>query len=239
MSHLQIEKLSFSHRASVALLLEDINLTLKRGEIGALLGASGSGKTTLLRCIAGFLTPSGGTIRLENSQLFDQAAKKDLSVHQRQIGFLFQHLALFPHMTVQENITYGLHRHSAQEKKFILNEMLTLIGLEAHAEKYPQALSGGEKQRVALARALAPRPQLLLMDEPFSSLDQQMRLHLREEIKKILKSLQMTALIVTHDYDDAHEMADRVGLLQGGRLKRWAPPADFFDYVHRPVPHLK
>lgn len=239
MSHLVVQQLSFTHSPSAGPLLSNIQLSLQHGEIGALLGASGSGKTSLLRCIAGFHAPTAGVISLEQNLLFDSQTKKNLAVNRRPIGFLFQHLALFPHMSVRDNIAYGLHHLKNEEKVLRTDEMLSLIGLESHSAQLPQALSGGEKQRVALARALAPRPQLLLMDEPFSSLDQQMRLHLREEIKKILKSLQMTALIVTHDYDDAHEMADQVGLLEHGRLKRWAPPPEFFEYSLKNVPQLK
>lgn len=233
---LEIKDLHFAYKPQTP-LLHDVNLTLKEGDIGVLLGGSGTGKTSLLRCLAGFETPTSGEIRVHDTTFF--SAKENLAPHERQVGYLFQSLALFPHMTVEENVRYGIEDLPKAEQQQRLAELFELIGLEAHREKLPQQLSGGERQRVALARALAPKPKLLLMDEPFSSLDFSLRTHLRQDVRKILKSLGSTVLLVTHDYEEAYEMGDQVGILKHGRLVHWGLASETFELLNRQVPSLR
>jgi ABC-type Fe3+/spermidine/putrescine transport system ATPase subunit len=185
-------------------VLDHFSLTLKESEIIALLGNSGCGKTTFLRIVAGLETPDNGTILISGNDITLQAAEK------RNIGLVFQDFALFPHMSVKKNIVYGLHRLARSERKARVDEVLQLTGLEEVAEQYPHQLSGGQQQRVALARALAPRPSLVLLDEPFSNLDASRRDHLRKRVREILKESHTPAIIVTHDQADADLVADRV-----------------------------
>ncbi|AGH95368.1 ABC transporter ATP-binding protein [Pseudobdellovibrio exovorus] len=236
MNFLNVSHLNFSYTANKP-LLKDINFQLKKGTVGALLGASGSGKTSLLRCLAGFEKPDSGTIQMNGDTL--SSADHFVAPHQRQVGYLFQSLALFPHMTVEENVRYGLNTWTKEAQEARLTELFKLIDLEKHRHRYPQHLSGGERQRVALARALAPNPALLLMDEPFSSLDPDLRIHLRSEIKNILQKLEMTCLIVTHDYEDAFQLADYVGQIKEGTLLSWKPVQDVFELSSRPMPVFK
>lgn len=236
MNFLEVKNLSFSYTPNKP-LLKDISFQLQNGSIGALLGASGSGKTSLLRCLAGFERPHSGHIAMGNEILFSE--NTFVPPHRRHIGYLFQSLALFPHMTVEENVRYGLNTWTAEQQEKRLSELFKLIDLEKYRRRYPQHLSGGEKQRVALARALAPKPALLLMDEPFSSLDPDLRVHLRGEIKSILNTLGITGLIVTHDYEDAYQMADSVGQFQNGNLLSWKPVEEVFELTSRPVPVFK
>lgn len=236
MNFLSVNQLHFSYSANKP-LLKDINFQLKKGSVGALLGASGSGKTSLLRCIAGFEKPDSGTIQMNGHTL--SSPQEFVAPHHRQVGYLFQSLALFPHMSVEENVRYGLNTWSPEAQEARLSELFKLIDLEKHRHRYPQHLSGGERQRVALARALAPHPSLLLMDEPFSSLDPDLRVHLRSEIKSILKKLEMTCLIVTHDYEDAYQMADYVGQIKEGNLLSWKPVNEVFELSSRPMPVFK
>jgi ABC-type Fe3+/spermidine/putrescine transport system ATPase subunit len=185
-------------------VLDHFSLTLKESEIIALLGNSGCGKTTFLRIVAGLETPDNGTILISGNDITMQAAEK------RNIGLVFQDFALFPHMSVKKNIVYGLHRLARSERKARVDEVLQLTGLEEVAEQYPHQLSGGQQQRVALARALAPKPSLILLDEPFSNLDASRRDHLRKRVREILKESHTPAIIVTHDQADADLVADRV-----------------------------
>ncbi|KFN51138.1 ABC transporter ATP-binding protein [Arenimonas composti] len=204
----------------------DASLQLQPGELGCLLGPSGCGKTTLLRAVAGLHVPAAGRIRLRGRDA------TTLAPEQRGLGFVFQDLALFPHLSVAGNVLFGLHRLPRGERRSRCDEALAMLGLEALAKRYPHELSGGQQQRVALARSLAPRPDLLLLDEPFSSLDADLRVRLREELRALLKTLGIAALLVTHDQEEAFGFADTVGVMRAGRLLQWAPG---FELYHRPA----
>jgi iron(III) transport system ATP-binding protein len=207
-------------------IVRGVSFELQAGELGCLLGPSGCGKTTLLRAVAGFQLLSAGRIELRGR---DAGA---LPPEKRGLGFVFQDLALFPHLDVGANVAFGLQALPRNERPARVRETLALLGLAEFAGRYPHELSGGQQQRVALARSLAPHPDLLLLDEPFSSLDSHLRATLREELRALLKRLGIGALLVTHDQDEAFAFADRVGVMHAGRLEQWAPS---FEVYHRPV----
>jgi iron(III) transport system ATP-binding protein len=207
-----------------------ISLQLSRGQIGCLLGPSGCGKTTLLRAIAGFEGVMRGEIRLN-----DQAVARPgftLAPEKRNVGMVFQDFALFPHLDVTGNIAFGIRRWSRTERGRRVKELLRLIGLSGYERAYPHALSGGQQQRIALARALAPRPQLLLLDEPFSSMDVELRTDLAREVRSILRSEGTTAILVTHDQNEAFAFADRIAVLNNGRVCQWDTA---YNLYHRPA----
>ncbi|OZG70655.1 iron ABC transporter ATP-binding protein [Hahella sp. CCB-MM4] len=210
---------------------EDISFHLHQGEIASLLGPSGCGKTTLLRVLAGFQPVFGGSIELNGKVLSSEMIT--LPPEKRQVGMVFQDYALFPHMTVGQNIRFGLTKHNGKlaQADRILSEMLELTGLSSYTDAYPHELSGGQQQRVALARALAPDPLLLLMDEPFSNLDAELRSRLSLDIRDILKKRGTTAILVTHDQNEAFAMADHVGILHNGTLQQWDTP---YNLYHEP-----
>jgi len=210
--------------------LDGVSFVLEEGEIGCLLGPSGCGKTTALRCIAGLEPLDGGAILSQGRVLGGPAVH--VPPHERGIGLVFQDHALFPHLTARGNVEFGLQHLSRSERRVRGSEMLAMVGLGDCADAYPAQLSGGQQQRVAVARALAPRPATLLLDEPFSSLDVALRERLVGELRALLKSLGATALVVTHDQQDAFALADRVGLMRDGRLVQWGTP---YDLYHRPV----
>lgn len=209
-------------------VLHRFSFDLSDGEIACLLGSSGCGKTTALRAIAGFESPQSGTILLHNREL------SGIPPHKRGIGMVFQDYALFPHLNIAENIAFGLHKHSKTEKKQRIGELLALIKLEDSAKKYPHQLSGGQQQRVALARALAPKPALILMDEPFSNLDADLRHRLSKDVRELLKQQQTAALLVTHDQQEAFAMADRIAVMQAGRLKQYASAQELYARPNSP-----
>jgi iron(III) transport system ATP-binding protein len=214
---LEVENLSKGYGKN--LVIEDVTFALQQGEIGCLLGPSGCGKTTLLRTIAGFEDVHSGEIWLEGHQV----ASRGFSVppEKRRVGMLFQDYALFPHLTVFQNVALGLRSIKNSEKKTRVADILSTVGLNGEAEKYPHELSGGQQQRVALARALAPRPRLLLLDEPFSNLDVTLRERLSMEVRHIIREQQATALMVTHSQQEAFAIADKVGVISGGRMQQW------------------
>jgi iron(III) transport system ATP-binding protein len=215
-------------------VVHGLSLNLQRGEIGALLGASGCGKTTTLRAVAGFEPVQTGRIVLDGAVLATKAHA--LPPEQRRIGMMFQDYALFPHLDVVGNVGFGLRTHGAAERDARVREMLELVGLAEAARSYPHELSGGQQQRIALARALAPRPSLLLLDEPFSSLDVQTRGRLAAELRGLLKAAGTTSLFVTHDQAEAFALADRVGVMAQGRLLQWDRPEQLYRQPgHRDV----
>jgi iron(III) transport system ATP-binding protein len=225
---LSLHEVSKSFQADVP-VLQQVSLQVEAGTIVCLLGASGCGKTTLLRLIAGFEEPDTGAIYL----IKHLVSRPGLIVppEQRQIGMVFQDYALFPHMTVGQNIQFGLFRWPAVRRRARLAEMLRLVGLENMAGRYPHELSGGQQQRVALARALAPNPQLLLLDEPFSNLDVTLRQQLREEVQAILAHAGITTVMVTHDREEALSLADSLAVIDRGRIVQHATPD---EVVQRP-----
>ena len=210
-------------------VLEHVGFSLERGEIGCLLGPSGCGKTSLLRSIAGFLKPARGQIRIDNRIVSNE--REQVDVKDRHIGMVFQDFALFPHLTVRENVAFGLHQQSSESRKERVDECLALVELTEHQDQFPYELSGGQQQRVALARAIAPQPSLLLLDEPFSSLDTHLREQLAVDVRAILKRINATAIIVTHDQNEAFAMADKVAVLHQQRLQQFASP---YNLYHQP-----
>lgn len=197
-------------------------------EFAVLFGCSGSGKTTALRCIAGLENPDAGTIRINDTLYFDSKKKINLPPQKRKIGYMFQENALFPHMNVRQNIEFGLKGLSSIEKNDQVNEMLGLVGIEELEFAYPDELSGGQKQKVALARALAPNPEVLLLDEPFSALDTVVRLKLRKELRTIQKKLGIPVIFITHDPVEAFTMADRMAVFDNGRVQQLGSPEEVF-----------
>ncbi len=211
-------------------VLEDIVLSLEPGEIGGLLGGSGSGKSTLLRAIAGFESLAKGEIIFSGRVIASAAGS--VPAHQRGIGMVFQDHALFPHLNVTDNIAFGLRIPEKKQRLYRVNELLEMIGLAECSQRFPHELSGGQQQRVALARALAQRPALILLDEPFASLDTELRQRLAMDVRALLKLHNTAALLVTHDQREAFAMADRVGLLADSRLQQWATP---YALYHEPA----
>ncbi|GAA0351761.1 ABC transporter ATP-binding protein [Bowmanella denitrificans] len=208
-------------------VVEHMSLALAKGEIGCLLGASGCGKTSVLRAIAGFEPAYAGEVHLHGEKV--STAGYTLAPEKRRIGMVFQDFALFPHLTVAENIAFGLRTLPKRAQQERVNELLELVELQALGGRYSHALSGGQQQRVALARALAAKPDLLLMDEPFSSLDTELRESLACQIRAILKRQDIAALLVTHDKTEAFTMADKIGVMDKGRLLQWDKPVTLFD----------
>jgi iron(III) transport system ATP-binding protein len=210
-------------------VISDLSFSLNTGEIASLLGPSGCGKTTLLRAIAGLLTPSGGTIRL-GSQLIGLSSLS-LAPHKRSTGYVPQQGALFPHLNVARNIAFGIDRKkkSASEIKSLTFEMLELIGMPGYEEAMPSELSGGQQTRVALARALVIKPKMVLLDEPFSALDAHLRNELRADVIALLRSQSATAILVTHDREEALVASDKVILMRDGAIAQFGTPEDVYE----------
>lgn len=200
-------------------IIDAASFTLGQGEIGCLLGASGSGKTTLLRALAGFEPVRSGRIWIEGRLMAGDGI--EVSPEGRRVGMIFQDYALFPHLTIRGNIGFGLRRQGQRERDDRIDDLLALASLNDVADAYPGELSGGEQQRVALARAMAPRPDILLMDEPFSNLDRSLRMRIAEDVRAILTRGGVTALMVTHDQGEAFALADKIGVIAAGRLRQW------------------
>src|SRR6195256_538706 len=217
--------LGISKRFGKTSVLENISFDVAEGEALVLRGASGSGKTTILRIIAGLEQPYTGKIILHNKDV------TELPARERGVGVIFQSYALFPKMTVEKNIGYGLrirHRPRKEVKKTV-NELLELVQLEEHRKKYPSQLSGGQQQRVAIARTLAYKPEVLLFDEPFGALDAQTRGHLRREIRALLKKVNVPAIFITHDQEEALELGDRIAVINAGHIEQIGTPREIYD----------
>lgn len=208
-------------------VLNDVSLSLEKGSLLAVLGPSGAGKSTLLRLIAGFEPVSSGEITLDGTLLSSHAIT--VAPEKRSIGIVPQDAALFPHLSVRENIGFGLSKLSSAERSARVSELLDLTRLGELADRRPDQLSGGQAQRVALARALAPKPKLVLLDEPFSALDAELRAQLREEVREVLRAENATAILVTHDQEEALSLADRVAVLREGEVVQVGSPAEIYN----------
>lgn len=228
MAYLTLSHISKQYGDTYA--VEDFNLDIEKGEFVSFLGPSGCGKTTTLRMVAGFEIPSAGVITLGGQDITNKAP------NQRNVGMIFQAYALFPNMTVSQNIGFGLRIRKETEAaiKERIDEMINLINLQKHTNKYPFQLSGGQQQRVALARALANRPQVLLLDEPLSALDAKIRVSLRSEIRAIQKRLGITAIFVTHDQEEALSISDRIVVMNEGRIEQVGTPFEIYNFPQTP-----
>ncbi|EGA88387.1 ABC transporter related protein [Planococcus donghaensis MPA1U2] len=229
-----IENLCFSYPNTKAVALDNFSLQIEKGEVISILGRSGSGKSTVLRLLAGLENPSVGKVTIQDQVLCDN--KTFIQPEKRGIGMVFQDYALFPHMTVADNILFGLFRMKKSAKQKRLHEVLELVELEGYENRYPHQLSGGQQQRVAIARALAPNPHLLLLDEPFSNLDAELQEKIRKELRDILKKANITSIFVTHDEKDAHILADRIVKIKNGQTDFIGRPCDLLD-VYRQEGH--
>ncbi|MGV3655996.1 MAG: ABC transporter ATP-binding protein [Noviherbaspirillum sp.] len=231
-SHLDVDGIQVGYRVAGRMhqVVHGLSFSLKRGDIGCLLGPSGCGKTTVLRAIAGFEALTAGRIVLGGRRLSEK--NRTEPPERRQVGVVFQDYALFPHLSVADNIAFGLRNAAPAERNARIDRLLSLVGLSTQGRKYPHELSGGQQQRVALARALAPRPDLLLLDEPFSNLDIDLRERLALEVRDILKELGTTAVLVTHDQHEAFAIADQVGVMLEGRIDQWDSA---YNLYHKPA----
>ena len=211
-------------------VVDDVSFDVKKGEFVALLGPSGGGKSTVLRMIAGLEAPDEGQVLISDRDATDEP------VQSRAVGFVFQHYALFRHMTVRKNIAFGLEVKGVKKREVdaSVDELLGLVQLEGFGDRFPSQLSGGQRQRVALARALAPKPSLLLLDEPFGALDSKVRLELRSWLRRLQKEREITSLFVTHDQEEAMELADRVVILARGRVEQIGTPEAVYDHPRTP-----
>jgi iron(III) transport system ATP-binding protein len=209
-------------------VIDDLSLSVRDGELLTLLGPSGCGKTTTLRLIAGLERPTDGVVRLDGDPVaggsrFDPPEERD-------VGVVFQEFALFPHLTARENVAFGIDDLPERERERRVDDLLELVGLGEHGDKQPESLSGGQQQRVALARSLAPEPRLLLLDEPFSNLDVDLRVEMREEVRRILKEAGVTAVSVTHDQEEAMSISDRVAVMSNGVIEQVGRPETVFQH---------
>ncbi len=229
---LDLHNVTKQYQSQATPAINQVSLQLRQGELLALLGPSGCGKTTLLRTIAGFETPESGWIELAQQPVCGQGTP--IPPERRDVGIVFQDYALFPHLSVIDNVSFGLkhlsrHRRLPNKQIFSLAQAaISLVGLAGFEQRYPHELSGGQQQRVALARALAPRPSLVLLDEPFSNLDVQVRLYLRQEVRNILKGVGASGIFVTHDQQEALAIADRVAVMKAGRIEQLGSPEEIY-----------
>ena len=224
MSHVRVRGLSKSFGAIEA--VRELNLEIERGELMAVLGPSGCGKTTLLRVIAGFEQPDAGCVVVSDEVVAGPG--RIVPPEKRRVGMVFQDYALFPHLSVEGNVAFGLSNRPRDERDALTRRTLELVGLQHKARTGVHELSGGERQRVALARALAPEPELVLLDEPFSSLDATLRAGLRREVELILRDAEATALLVTHDQEEALSLADRLAVMRDGEIVQVGPPVEVY-----------
>ncbi|MDB5870164.1 MAG: transporter related protein [Polaromonas sp.] len=227
---LEVSQLGVHYAGSAHAAVDGVSFNLQAGEIGVLIGPSGCGKTTLLRAVAGLERAQAGTIRLAKQLV--SSPQVHTPAESRQIGMVFQDYALFPHLNVAKNVAFGLTHLSAAARNQRVSEVLELVGMGTAHKRFPHELSGGQQQRVALARALAPGPRLLLLDEPFSNLDVDLRERLAHEVRGILKAAGATALFVTHDQLEAFAIGDRIGVMHDGHLHQWD---DAYALYHRPA----
>lgn len=230
---LRLHNVTKQYQQQIVPAINQVSLQLHQGELLALLGPSGCGKTTLLRTIAGFESPEKGWIELARQPVCGQG--KTVPPERRDVGIVFQDYALFPHLCVLDNVSFGL-KHLNRHRRLpdtqiqtLAKEAINLVGLAGFEHRYPHALSGGQQQRVALARALAPRPSLILLDEPFSNLDVQVRLYLRQEVRNILKGVGASGIFVTHDQQEALAIADRVAVMRDGQIEQLASPEEIYE----------
>jgi iron(III) transport system ATP-binding protein len=221
---LSLQGVSRRFPGAMDIAVNDLSLDVPRGTILALLGPSGCGKTTTLRLIAGFETPDAGEIFIDGEPMARRG--RHMAPEARHIGFVFQDFALFPHLTVRQNLAFGLRALGVAARHGRVTEVLALCGLDVLADRFPHELSGGQQQRVALARALAPHTPLVLLDEPLGALDATLRKSLRTDMRQILRRAGTTAVLVTHDHEEAFEMADRVAIMHAGRLEQLGTPAE-------------
>ena len=212
-----------SHSYGGAQAVDDVSFTVPAGTIAAILGPSGCGKSTMLRVVCGLLRPTTGTVSIGERDVTEVPARE------RKVGMVFQNYALFPHMTVAENVAYGLSSLPREERRERVAQMLATVRLEPFANRLPRQMSGGQQQRVAVARALAPRPALLLLDEPFAALDRSLRADLQFEFVQLQRSLGITAIIVTHDQEEAQSVAEQLIVMNKGRVEQSGPPAELYD----------
>ncbi|MCT4563190.1 MAG: ABC transporter ATP-binding protein [Maledivibacter sp.] len=216
--YVEIKELNFKYKNAKEKTLKDFTVNIEKGEVVSILGESGSGKSTVLRLISGLEVPSSGTIKINGRVIIDD--KEFIPPEKRGVGMVFQDYALFPHMTVKQNIQFGLKGMNKKEKDNRSDEVLGLVNLKGFEKRYPYELSGGQQQRVALARALAPKPSILLLDEPFSNLDADLQIKIRRELKKIIKQASITSIFVTHDKEDSKAIADKIVILKEGKIVR-------------------
>ena len=233
---MDIKNLQFTYHKASTKTVNDFSFTIKKGEVISILGRSGSGKSTLLRLIAGLEMPARGSFTLNGKKMFCE--NTFLQPEKRGIGMVFQDYALFPHMSVEENILFGLSKMSRREKKERVQEVLELVELEDFGKRYPHQLSGGQQQRVALARAIAPQPELILLDEPFSNLDTDLQVKIRGDLRRILKKAKTTAIFVTHNENDARALADRIVKIKDGKIEKIGRPCDLLGVLPTKNPEM-
>ena len=232
MTLIELAHVSLTYPNAAAPAIHDLSLEIAEGATLSILGPSGCGKTTVLRAIAGFERPQSGTITIAGRPVCDSSHW--VPPEARGVGKVFQDYALFPHLTVSQNVAFGLRRLEPQAAARMVVTTLDLVGLTDLKDRYPHELSGGQQQRVAIARALAPKPIVILLDEPFSNLDPDMRGQMREEVEEILRLTGTTAVLVTHDHDEAFAMADRIAVLNGGRLEQVDNPESIYHTPSTP-----
>lgn len=224
MSLLKVKHMRFAIDGNT--ILDDLNFRLEKYRVGCVLGKSGCGKTSLLRCIAGLEKINTGYIEINDRNVSSPSFHSP--PERRGVGIVFQDCALFPHLTVEKNITYGMHNKTKREKVACVRDLLHALDLVGYEQRYPQELSGGQQQRVAIGRALAPRPSILLLDEPFANLDLQLREKLKAILQKIFTYYRITAIFVTHNQDEAFDIADEIGVLAEGKILQWGSPQDLY-----------
>ncbi|GAA0706496.1 hypothetical protein GCM10008904_15150 [Paraclostridium ghonii] len=223
---LKIKNLHFKYKNSKVDSIKNFNIDINKGEIVSILGESGSGKSTVLRVVAGLEEAYKGRITIANNIVYDN--NYFVEPEKRGIGMVFQDYALFPHMNVAKNIMFGLKKMNKSDREARMMDMLKLVNLEEYKDKYPYELSGGQQQRIAIARALAPNPSILLLDEPFSNLDANLKERIRNELKEIIQKAAITCIFVTHDIEDAKALADKVVIIDKGKIIKEGSTRDLF-----------